>query len=95
MIVEGNESNLSIEEMITYCEQEKLNGFTYIQHEHINGVFTFANGVLNDIQCDDLTDAEAYEKIRSWKNYNIYIVRGVFYPKTMTKYVQARLKKAV
>ncbi|MBN2424892.1 MAG: response regulator [Calditrichaceae bacterium] len=95
IILEGSESNLSIEEMITFCEQEKLNGFTFVQHEHLEGVFTFENGVLNDIQCDELADAEAFEKIRSWKKYSIFIVRGVFYPKTMTKYVQARLMSPI
>jgi DNA-binding response OmpR family regulator len=95
IVLEGNESNLSVEEMITFCEQEKMDGFTFVQHEHLDGVFTFDNGVLNEIHCDDMTDAEAFEKIRSWKSYSIFIVRGVFYPKTMTKYVQARLMAPV
>lgn len=83
ILLKGSNKKLSIEEIINYCEQEKVNGAAYIFHLKENGIITFKKGVLNKFIYNNLTDTKAFEKINAWQSYNFIIVRGTYNPKAI------------
>jgi len=78
-IFEADSSTMNIHDIISYCEEEKLDGFTLIStHDGQYGVLNFANGILDKIQYNDLYDSEAFELLEQLQEYEIIIFRGKF-----------------
>ena len=80
LLLKGSNKKLSIEDIINYCEPEKVNGAAYIFHSKQNGLITFVKGVLNKFIYNNLTDTKAFEIINAWQRYNFIIVRGTYNP---------------
>ncbi len=75
-VFEGDSSMMNIHEIISYCEEEKLDGFTLIIHDQQYGILTFAKGILETIQYEDLYDSDALENLERLESYQIFIFRG-------------------
>ena len=78
ILMKGNQKTFSVEEIIKYCEQEKISGFAAIVHDQDQGQLTFEKGVLKEITTDGLTDSDAFEKMLSWPEFRFLIARGPF-----------------
>ncbi len=75
-IFSGDSSMMSVHEIISYCEEEKLDGFALIIKEDEYGILTFEKGILESIKFADLSDSDALENIEQLKSYEIFIFRG-------------------
>jgi CheY-like chemotaxis protein len=75
-VFEGDSSMMNIHEIISYCEEEKLDGFALIVHDQQHGILTFAKGILETIQYDNLNDSDALENMEGLESYQIFIFRG-------------------
>ncbi len=80
IILQGSQRIFSLEEIIQFCEQEKVNGFAFIRNKPNQGQFQFEKGVLKHIICGELTESAAFETMSSWKTYKFLIARGKFNP---------------
>ncbi len=78
-LFEGDSATMNIHDIISYCEEEKLDGFALITtHSDQYGVLTFAKGILDRIHYNDHNDSEALEILEQLKEYEIIIFRGNF-----------------
>lgn len=80
IIMRGTQQTFAIEEIIQYCEQEKVNGYALISHHSRKGLITFEKGMLKEIHFEDLRDTSAFEKMKSWRSYRFIIVQGEYSP---------------
>ncbi len=80
IILQGSQRTFSLEEIIQYCEQEKVNGYAFIQSDDEQGHFLFEKGMLKQIICGELNESDAFEAMSSWKKYKFLIARGNFNP---------------
>jgi len=80
IVMRGTQQTFAIEEIIQYCEQEKVTGYALISHLSRAGLITFEKGMLKEIQLEDLQDSKAFEKMKSWRSYRFIIAHGVFNP---------------
>ncbi|HID38228.1 MAG TPA: response regulator [Calditrichaeota bacterium] len=79
-ILKGDQGKLTVEEIITYCEAEKVDGYVLFYNKKDPGIMLFKKGVLGTIRCGKKKDADAFEQLTGWKNYWFYIIRGTFDP---------------
>jgi CheY-like chemotaxis protein len=77
-VFEGDRSMMKIQDIISYCEGEKLDGFALIIHNDQYGVLTFVNGLLDTIIYNNLTDSAALENLEQIESYEIIIFRGKY-----------------
>ena len=80
IILQGSQRTFSLEEIIQYCEQEKVNGYAFVQSNKDQGHFLFEKGMLKQIICGNLHESAAFEAMSSWKSYEFLIARGNFNP---------------
>ena len=80
ILFSGNQDTFSIEEILQYCEQEKVDGFTFIAGLENDGYLVFEKGMVKEISTQGLSDSDAFEKISSWKQYRFIIARGLYNP---------------
>ncbi len=80
IVLQGTHRTFGIEEVIQYCEQERVSGYALIDAGKETGVITFEKGVLKEIRVGQTTETEAFERMKSWKTYRFLIVRGVYSP---------------
>ena len=74
----GNFSKLNLEEIISFCEDERINGFAYIADKKNQAVIIFEKGVLKDINTSMLSGTAAFEEVKLWTKYQYLIVRGKY-----------------
>ena len=78
-IFEADNSTMNIHDIISYCEEEKLDGFALISTQNGQyGVLNFVNGILDKIQYNNLYDSDAFELLEKLQEYGITIFRGKF-----------------
>jgi len=87
ILLEGTHKSHNPDELINYCEQEKLSGFALISSGSDKGIISFENGVLLDISCKQLSGVPAYEFIKDWKFFSFYIIRGRYNTKSLERYL--------
>ncbi len=85
-LLKGDRKKLSVEDIINYCEEERLTGFALLFNRREKGIILFEKGVLGTIRCANLKDADAFEKLNSWQSYTFHIIRGAFDPVLMRYY---------
>ena len=79
-IMKGDQQTLAVEDIITYCEAEKISGYVLLYNKKEPGIMLFEKGFLGTVRCGKLKDADAFEKLTGWKNYWFHIIRGTFDP---------------
>jgi CheY-like chemotaxis protein len=89
-VFEGDRSMMKIQDIISYCEGEKLDGFALIIHNEQYGVLTFINGLLDTIRYDNLNDSAALENLEQIESYEIIIFRGKFDENIIKNFFQRR-----
>jgi len=80
IVIRGSQQTFAIEEIIQYCEQEKVSGYALISHLSRKGLITFDKGILKDIELENVQGTKAFEKMKSWRIYRFLIVQGQFTP---------------
>ncbi len=79
-IMKGDQGTLSVEDIITYCEVDKISGYVLLYNKKEPGIMLFNKGVLGTIRCGTKKDAAAFEILTGWKDYWFHIIRGSFDP---------------
>ena len=80
LLMQGNQRTFSVEEIIQYCEQERLTGYALIETAMEVGIIRFEKGMLKEIRTGKLTDSAAFEKMKSWPSFRFLIIRGEYSP---------------
>lgn len=87
VLMEGTRNKFSVEDILKYCEEEKLNGYSYLHGESGKGIMLFEKGVLGNVVCGKLRDTEAFERLISWGDYNFIIIRKKFDPEDIKQFI--------
>lgn len=88
IVLEGSSSDLSIDDIIYYCEKENINGYAYIYTQTEKATILFNNGVLNEIFVGNVSGSDAYEKIVSWDEYKYLLASGRYIEDILNKYIK-------
>jgi len=90
ILLKGDEKKLNAEQLIAFCEEEKLTGFAFISYQEIHAVLTFQKGILEEIRTEFLTDSKAFDQIISWRKFRFIIIRGP-YSSNLAKVIKEQL----
>ncbi len=82
ILLRGDQTMFSLEEIIEYSEQERVSGYAFVNHLNEHGMITFEKGVLKEIRFGKSKDTAAFEKMKSWNQYKFLIIRGAYNPET-------------
>lgn len=80
ILLKGTKKTFSVEEIISYCEQEQIDGYATIVAQDGEGILMFENGHLAEISAGSLKDSDAFEQMGSWNEFRFLIARGQFNP---------------
>lgn len=87
IVFTGSEKVFSLEDLISYCEQERLSGYAYLYRRNHEGMIEFENGVLKHIRCDNHMETQAFEQMRNWEDFRFLVARGKYSPASL-KFLQ-------
>jgi len=80
ILLKGTKRTFTVEEIISYCEQEQIEGYVSIVSKEGEGILMFDKGHLGDISAGNLKDSDAFEKMISWEEFRFLIARGKYNP---------------
>ena len=80
ILLKGTKRTFTVEEIISYCEQEQIEGYVSIVSKEGEGILMFDKGHLGDISAGNLKDSDAFEKMVSWEEFRFLIARGKYNP---------------
>ncbi len=80
ILLKGTQKTFTVEEIISYCEQEQIEGYVSIVSKEGEGFLMFDHGHLGDIRAGNLKDSDAFEKMISWQEFRFLIARGKYNP---------------
>ena len=86
ILIEGSSDHWQLEDIISYCEKEKIDGFVHLINKTKKAVIFLDNGVMEDIKFDSYTGADAYEQIEKWQSYNFLAARGRYIPDVVEEF---------
>jgi response regulator RpfG family c-di-GMP phosphodiesterase len=87
ILLEGSHKKYSIEEILAWCETEKLHGFVSIRYAGDEALIKYKKGNLEQISFKNLTGAEAFEAFRSWSRFQFCIVSGEYNKEVLQDYL--------
>ncbi len=76
--LKGNEKDKKIDEIVAFCETKKFTGFAAVYHENRLGLLHFVGGMLEKIELENFTDADAYDRLNDWPNYRFVLIQGKY-----------------
>jgi len=77
ILLTGDEGTLSPQDVLKYCEMEKLNGFVYFSNATLETVFKFTKGVIEYSSFDDKLSSD-FELLLTWKKYTFIVAHSKF-----------------
>ena len=84
----GSSKDWELDEIINFCEKVKINGFSHIYDKNKSGVIFFERGVLEDIKLNNLSGADALDKMSHWKEYRFLIASGRYIPEIIKEFIE-------
>jgi CheY-like chemotaxis protein len=79
-VFETNSQEMSLGDILAFCEAEKINGFALIHKKDEYGVIEYENGLLANVILDDKESDEAFEILEKWDEFEVKIYRARFSP---------------
>jgi response regulator RpfG family c-di-GMP phosphodiesterase len=86
VLIEGSSDHWQLEDIISYCEKEKIDGFVHLINKTKKAVIFLDNGVMEDVKFDSFTGVDAYEQIEKWESYNFLAARGRYIPEIVDEF---------
>ena len=93
IFLEGTKGEKEIDEIISICEAEKLTGYALLYHNKKIGILYFAGGMLEKIEYDEHEDADAFEKLRQWKDYYFAVFNGHYDEGFVEQFLREKLSQ--
>jgi len=84
IILQGNKETLKPDEILSFCQAERVNGFVYISNGIIELEFIFKSG-QPDMQ-ENLS--ERFEQLRALKHYEFIIAHGKLQPDAARRFLK-------
>jgi CRP-like cAMP-binding protein len=74
----GNLAKIPLISILKFCEQNSLSGKLRLEQNNAKAEFNFDKGQLQGIKMDDLSEAEAMDKLMTWKDGKFIIEPTIF-----------------